>query len=149
MTSIAERVKAATNAARERRVVLPVPLAGSPITLLCRTLTQDEIGRAQDLGKRMSPKNTARASLIVSKDLLARACTEIWVDGETWLDEAGDPLTFDDKALHSALGVADRLDAVAEVVGRDGDMEVMSDALLRESGYTRDDYSAGEPDPTT
>lgn len=144
MTTLAEKVKAASAAARERRVLLPVP--GGPVSLLCRTLTQDEFGRSQRLGKRLAPKDDAKASLLISKAILADATVEIWVDGETWIDGEGLPLTFDDKALHAEMGVADRLDAVGAVVGRDGDIETMSSVLIRESGYAKDDYQVGDAD---
>ena len=149
MSTLAEIVKAAGSAARQRRVVLPVPLSGHPVTLLCRTLETDDMSRARSLGKRLSPKSEVRASLIMSKELLASACIEIWVNGETWVGDDGDPLTFDDDALYSLLGVADRLDSVAAAVGRDGDLEVMSDELIRESGFTREGYVLPEADPTT
>lgn len=147
MSSLAEIVKAASAKARERRILLPVP--NGPVTLLCRTLRQDEIGAAKRLGKRLAPKDDMKSSLIMSKALLADATVEIWVDGETWADAEGLPLTFADKELHAALGVADRLDAVAETVGRDGDLETMSNVLIRESGYDSEGYETSEADAPT
>ena len=145
MTSIGERIKAHSAKAREQRILLPVP--DSDVSLLCRTLTQEEISTCHNLGERIGRRDSAKVSRVVSRALLAVGTLEIWYGDEAWSDDSGRPLTFDDDQVHSVLEVADRLDAVQGVVGRDGDIDVMAKALMRESGFRffDDDYQAGDP----
>lgn len=141
MTSIAERIRAKAEKARQRRVLLPVPT--SDVTVVCRTLTQDEITSCSDQGERIGRKNKAKVSRIVSRALIATGALEIWDGDEVWTDASGRPLTFDDDEVQAAFEVADRLDAVQAAIGRDGDIDAMAKALIQESGFN-DDYKAGD-----
>lgn len=125
------------NAKRERRIVLPVP--GSPgVDLLFRTATADDLARAQKGGKRVHPKDEMLAGHQANLGLIAACCLEIWQNGETVLLPSGDVATFRDKEIQADVGVATASEAVAEVVGRDGDVSMVAGALLRESGFDAD-----------
>lgn len=141
MTSIAERIKAKAEKARQRRVLLPVPT--SDVTIVCRTLTQEEVTSCSYIGERIGRRNRAKVSRIVSRALIATGALEIWDGDEVWTDASGRPLTFDDDEVQAAFEVADRLDAVQAAIGRDGDIDAMAKALIQESGFN-DDYQAGD-----
>lgn len=146
--TVLDEIFGESNASRERRILLPHPLPSRRLSLLCRTLTSDEIGASWKMSERLARKSDARHKLLHMTNLLALATLEIWRDDEPVCGSNGDPLTFEDDELLARAKVADRMDAVPKVVGRDGDIIVMGDALVEQSGYTDDGYEVGEADPT-
>lgn len=138
--SILDGIIAEADASRERRILLPVPLESRHVSLLCRTVTSEEVGASIRLGERLAPKNNARAKLLHCKNILAVATVEIWRNDEPVCGSDGEPINFGDDELLKRAKVADKLDAVPKIVGRDGDIIVMGDALLEQSGYTSEGY---------
>lgn len=125
------------DAKRERRVLLPVP--GSPgVSLLFRTVTAGDVAFAQKGGKRLYPKDDILAAHQANLTLISRCCQEIWQNDEATLNDAGDPVGFGDRETLEDLGVATAGEAVAKVVGRDGDVGTLAVALLSESGFDAD-----------
>ena len=138
------------DAKRERHILLPVP--GSPRTaLMFKTVTSEVLGRCQKSAKRLYPNNSMRESNQVNLALIAECCIEIWQDGATTLLESGDPARFTDREVQQdpLVGVATASEAVAKIVGRDGDVGAVAAALMRESGYDRDGEPLDAENPTT
>lgn len=137
MTSLLKLAVDQANAKRERRILLSVP--GSPgVDLVFKTATAEVVGRCQKSGKRIHPKDDMLAAHQSNLALIASCCIEIWQDGETTLLESGDPATFTDREVQADVAVATASEAVAVVVGRDGDVNALASALLRESGFDVD-----------
>lgn len=125
------------NAKRERRILLGVP--GSPaVELMFKTATAEVVGRCQKSGKRLHPKDEMMAAHQANLAVLASCCTEIWQNGVTTVLESGDPATFTDREVQADVGVATASEAVAVVVGLDGDVNALASALLRASGFDPD-----------
>ena len=124
------------DAKREKRVLLSVPDSSSEI--LCRTLTAEDVSRAEKGANRLFPKDSTLSGIQQRRALLAAACVEVWVDGETVLDSNGDPLTFRDKAFQAEAEVATASEAVSKLVGLDGDVVTLGNVLMRESGFDDD-----------
>lgn len=125
------------DAKRERRVLLPVP--GSPgVDLLFRTANAADVATCQKGGKRLFPKDELLAAHQANLTLIANCCVEIWQKGETTFLESGDPALFTDRETQADLAVATASEAVAKLVGRDGDVGALAQALLRESGFDAD-----------
>ena len=138
------------NAKRDRHILLPVP--GSPRTaLMFTTVTAEVLGSCQKAAKRLYPNNTMQRANQANLALIAECCTEIWQDGVTTLLDSGDPARFKDREVQQdpRVGVATASEAVAKIVGRDGDVGALAAALMRESGYDADGEPLDAENPTS
>lgn len=148
--SLLKKAFAQADAKHSRRILLHIPETDTD--LLCRTVTGEDMAAAQKGGQRLFPKDEGLAGLQALRALLATTCLEIWEDGKTVLDDNGDPVTFRDPALLAEAGVATASEAVAKLIGIDGDVMALGNYLLKESGFdaTGARVVEGEgPDPTS
>jgi len=133
-----------------RRILLPVP--GSPRTaLLFETLDQDTWGRCRKQAEKVYRNNPMMQARQINLALIAACCIEIWQDDVATLLPNGDPAKFTDREVQQdpEIAVATAPEAVAKIVGRDGDVGALAAALMRESGFSSDGEPLEAENPTT
>lgn len=142
--SILDAMFAASEAQRERRILLTVP--GLPTDLTCVTIDKVTYQRAQQSAERLYAKKPTLWNWHMCASLISGCTEQIEFNGDRLEDEGGDPITF--KAT-AHFGVENAVDAVRKVCGHDGNVLTLGRALLSESGYDPDTLGivAEEADP--
>jgi hypothetical protein len=90
MASLLRAAQERAKAKRERQVLLEVP-SGIGVSLLCATVTGEQIARLLRQAKKRHPGDEMMQGLAANTALLAQATVEIVVDDETQEDEDGNP----------------------------------------------------------
>lgn len=159
MAKLTAKIVERAESAVSRRILLSIP-DGRGIDLVCVTLTREQVGRARKGALRRWPKSDddVQRDVQFCSALLAEATVQVLVDSEVWETDEGDTLTFKSRDEWPSLArkgmpaPTTASEAARAVIGRDGDVQTLGNALLKESGFASNGSSVvsdeGEENPT-